>query len=68
MEVKIFTKILKYKQGFLPGSVTPSDCGLAAEVNLWLASKPDIKINNISQSQSGGLWQPVTIVLTVWYQ
>jgi hypothetical protein len=54
MEVKIFTKIIKSKQGFLPSSVASTDCGLEAETNLWLASKPDVEIKNITQSQSGG--------------
>ena len=68
MEVKIFTKIIKSKLGFLPNSATSSDSGLEAEVNLWLASKPDIEIKSITQSQSGGSWMPSTIVVTVWYQ
>jgi hypothetical protein len=68
MEVKIFTKVLKTKRGFLPNSDTSSDSGLEAEINLWLASKPDIEIKNITQSQSGGSWLPATVVVTVWYQ
>lgn len=68
MEAKIFTKILKTNRGFLPNSEMPSDSGLEAEINLWLASKPDIEIKNISQTQSGGSWFPATIVVTVWYQ
>ncbi|MGL1957396.1 MAG: hypothetical protein OCD00_08790 [Colwellia sp.] len=68
MEVKIFTKIMKPKQGFWPSSQTSSDCGLEPEINLWLASKPDIEIKNVTQSQSGGSWMPATLVVTVWYQ
>lgn len=68
MEIKIFTKILKSKSGFLPSSVISSDCGLEPEINLWLASRPDIEIKNITQSQSGGSWMPVTIVVSIWYQ
>ncbi len=68
MEVKIFTRILKTKRGFLPNSNTSSDSGLEAEINLWLASKPDIEIKNITQSQSGGSWFPATVVVTIWYQ
>lgn len=68
MEVKLFTKIIKSKSGFLPNSVTSSDCGLEAEINLWLASKPNIEIKNITQSQSGGSWMPATIIVSVWYQ
>ena len=68
MNVKIFTKIIKPTQGFWPSSTTTSDCGLEAEINLWLASKPDIIITNITQSQSGGSWMPATLVVTVWYQ
>jgi len=68
MEVKVFTKIIKPKSGFWPSSVTSSDCGLEAEINLWLASKPGIEINNITQTQSGGSWMPATIVVTLWYQ
>jgi hypothetical protein len=68
IEVKIFTKIIKSKQGFWPTSTTSSDCGLEAEINLWLATKPDVEIKNITQSQSGGSWMPATLVVTVWYQ
>jgi hypothetical protein len=68
MEVKIFTKIIKPKQGFWPSSTTSSDCGLEGEINLWLATQPDIEIKNITQSQSGGSWMPATVVVTVWYQ
>ncbi|NMP16338.1 hypothetical protein [Thalassotalea sp. Y01] len=68
MEVKIFTKLLKPKRGFWPSSESATDGGLEAEVNLWLASKPDIKITKISQSQSGGSWFPSTLVISVWYQ
>ena len=68
MEVKIFTKVIKTKQGIWPNSETSSDRGLEAEINLWLASKPDIDIKNITQSQSGGSWMPATIVVSVWYQ
>jgi hypothetical protein len=68
MEVKIFTKIIKPKQGFWPSSTTSSDCGIEGEINLWLASKPDVEIKNITQSQSGGSWMPTTLVVTVWYQ
>jgi len=68
MEVKIFTKIIKPKQGFWPSSTESSDCGLEDEINLWLVSKPDVEIKNITQSQSGGSWMPATIVVTVWYQ
>jgi len=67
MEVKIFTKVLKSKLGFLPNSDIISDRGLEAEVNLWLASKPEIEIKNIIQSQSGGSWLPPTIVVSIWY-
>ncbi len=68
MDVKIFTKIIKPKRGFLPNSESISDNGLEAEINLWLASKPDIEIKNITQSQSGGSWLPSTLVISVWYQ
>ena len=68
MKVKIFTKILKTKRGFLPHSDISSDSGLEPEINLWLASKPNIAIKNITQSQSGGSWFPATLVVTVWYQ
>jgi len=68
MEVKIFTKVVRTKQGFFPSSATTSDCGLEAEINLWLASKPNIEIKNITQSQSGGSWMPATLTVTVWYQ
>ncbi len=68
MEVKIFTKTLKPKQGFWTGSEHLTDCGLEAEINLWLASNPDIEIKKITQSQSGGSWMPAKIVITIWYQ
>jgi hypothetical protein len=68
MEVKIFTKIIKAKSGFWPNSETASDRGLEDEINLWLATKPDIEIKDITQSQSGGSWMPATVVVTVWYQ
>ncbi|XPF95258.1 hypothetical protein ACM9HF_04390 [Colwellia sp. RE-S-Sl-9] len=67
MEVKVFTKTLKPKQRFWPGSVTLSNGGLESEINLWLAANPDIEITKITQSQSGGSWIPATIVVTVWY-
>ena len=73
MEVKIFTKIGKSKRGFLPGSDTSSDDGLEAEINLWLASKPDIEVKKMTQSQSGGSWFPSILVIrsilviSVWY-
>jgi hypothetical protein len=68
MEVKVFTKIIKAKQGFWPSSVTSSDCGLEGEINIWLATQPDIEVKNITQSQSGGSWLPSTLVISVWYQ
>ena len=68
MEVKIFTKILRPKQGFWPSSVSSSDYGLEPEINSWLALNPEIEIKNITQSQSGGSWAPSTIVVSVWYQ
>ncbi|ABV37115.1 conserved hypothetical protein [Shewanella sediminis HAW-EB3] len=67
MEVKIFTKVLRPKVGFLPKSDTATDHGLEAEINLWLASQPNIDIQNITQSQSGGSFQPATLVVSVWY-
>jgi hypothetical protein len=68
MEVKIFTKIIKSKHGFWPNSQSSSDCGLEGEINLWLATQPDIEIKNITQSQSGGSWMPATLVVSIWYQ
>lgn len=65
--VKIFTKIIKSKPGFWPNSEVSSDRGLEAETNLWLATRPDIEIKDITQSQSGGSWMPATIVVSVWY-
>jgi len=67
MDVKVFTKILKHKQGFLPSSNKSSDGGLEPEINAWLALNPDIEIKHITQSQSGGSWFPSTIVVSVWY-
>ena len=67
MEVKVFTKILRHKLGFLPTSNKSSDGGLESEINIWLALNPDIEIKNITQSQSGGLWQPSIIVVSLWY-
>lgn len=68
MEVKIFTKTLKPKLGFWPSTESLTDCGLEAEINLWLAAQPEIEIKNMTQSQSGGSWMPAKIVVTVWYQ
>ena len=68
MEVKIFTKILRAKIGFLPKSDVDTDQGLEGEINLWLATQPNIKIQNITQSQSGGFFQPSTIVVSIWYK
>jgi hypothetical protein len=68
MEVKIFTKSLKPKLNFWMKPIGNLDGGLEAEINLWLASKPDIEIKNITQTQSGGSWMPATLVVTVWYQ
>jgi hypothetical protein len=68
MEVKIFTKILKPKRGFLPNTDSLSAIGLEAEINLWLASNPGIEIKNITQTQSGGSWFPATLIVSVWYQ
>ena len=67
MEVKIFTKILRPKVGFLPKSDTATDHGLEGEINLWLATQPNIKIDKITQSQSGGSLHPSTIVISIWY-
>jgi len=67
MEVKIFTKILRAKTGFLPNTDTATDHGLEGEINIWLATQPNIKIQNITQSQSGGSFQPSTIVISIWY-
>ncbi|MGB2742090.1 MAG: hypothetical protein WBC60_16230 [Cognaticolwellia sp.] len=64
----MFTKIIKPKQGFWPNSRAVSDCGLEGEINLWLASMPNIEIKNITQSQSGGSYMPTTLVVTIWYQ
>ena len=68
MEVKIFTKILRAKIGFLPKSDVATDQGLEGEINLWLATQPNIKIQNITQSLSGGSFQPSTIVVSIWYK
>lgn len=68
MEVKVFTKVLTPKQGFWPRSTIVSNNGLEGEINLWLASQPDIKILKITQSQSGGSWMPATLTISVWYQ
>jgi len=68
MEVKIFTKVLRPKIGFMSKSDTVTDHGLEAEINLWLASQPNIEIQDITQSQSGGSFQPSTIVISVWYK
>ena len=68
MEVKIFTKILRPKIGFLPKSDTAQDQGLEGEINLWLATQPKINIDHITQSQSGGSFQTSTIVVTIWYK
>ncbi|MGK0499412.1 MAG: hypothetical protein ACJAYG_001049 [Oceanicoccus sp.] len=68
MEVKVFTKILQPKRGFLRSDDKSTDGGLEAEVNLWLASKPDIKVTNMTQSQSGGSWMPATLVVSLWYE
>jgi len=67
MEVKIFTKILRPKVGFLPKSDIATDHGLEGDINMWLATQPNIKIHNITQSQSGCSLQPSTIVVSVWY-
>ena len=67
MEVKIFTKILRPKVGFLPKSDTATDHDLEGEINLWLATQSNIKIDNITQPQSGGSFQPSTIVVSIWY-
>ncbi|MFT5636173.1 MAG: hypothetical protein ACI89T_001630 [Cognaticolwellia sp.] len=67
IEVKIFTKIIKTKRGFLPNSDTSSDSGLEAEINLWLASKPNVEVKKVTQSQSGGSWLPSTLIISVWY-
>jgi len=48
MKVKIFTKFLRPKRRLRPGSETPTDGGLEAKINDWLASKPDIEIKNIT--------------------
>lgn len=68
MEVKVFTKILKPKEGFWPSSETLTNCGLEGEINLWLATQPNIEIVNISQSQSGGSWMSTKVVVTVWFK
>jgi hypothetical protein len=46
MKVKIFTKNLKTKGGFLSGVGTVSDDGLKDELNLWLASQPNIDVES----------------------
>jgi len=68
MEVKIFTKILKTQRAFVTANDKSTDGGLEAVINLWLASKPEIKVANITQSQSGGSWMPATLVVSVWYE
>jgi len=44
------------------------DCGLEKEVNLWLSKYPDIEVKEIKQTQSGGSFLPVTLIITIWYQ
>jgi hypothetical protein len=56
---------MKSKSGFWPNSEVSSDRGLETEINLWLATKPEIKIKDITQSQSGGSWVPSTVVVSV---
>lgn len=67
MDVKIFTTTVQKKQGFWPSSAESTVCSLEAEVNLWLATKPDIEIKNITQSQSGGSFLPATLTISIWY-
>ena len=47
MKVKIFTKYLKTKGGLLSGVGTVSDDGLEDELNLWLASQPNIDVEKV---------------------
>ena len=68
MKVKIFTKNLKTKGGFLSGVGTVSDDGLEDELNLWLASQPNIDVEGVTQSESAGFGQPTNSTVCVWYQ
>jgi len=68
MKVKIFTKHLKTKGGLLSGVGTVSDDGLEDELNLWLASQPNIDVEKVTQSESAGFGQPTTLTVCVWYQ
>ena len=68
MKVKIFTKNLKTKGGLLSGVGTVSDDGLEDELNLWLASQPNIDVEKVTQSESAGFGQPTALTVCVWYQ
>lgn len=68
MEVKVFAKELRPKQNFWSKPVEPLDCGVDAEINIWLAANPDIVVKNIKQSMTGGSWLPAKLVISIWYE
>ena len=68
MEVKIFNKVLVAKNDFWSRPVESIHSGLDDEINEWISKNPNIKINNIKQSQSGGSFGPSVIVISIWYE
>jgi len=38
------------------------------EVNAWLATNPNIKIERIAQSSNGGSWATTKLFISIWYE
>ena len=70
MNAKIFGKELRPKQNFWSKPIEPLDCGVEAEINIWLASNPNITVKEIEQSMTGagGSWAPAKLVISIWYE
>lgn len=39
-----------------------------SQINAWLAQNPDVQIENIKQSASGGSWGASLWMISIWYK
>jgi hypothetical protein len=61
------TKLFLAKMGYF-GREGGFGSRVEREINEWLDAHPTIKIAEIVQSCSGGSFEPMTLVISVWYQ
>jgi hypothetical protein len=61
------TKLFLLKKSYLSRS-RGFGARVEREINDWLEAHPKIKIVDIVQSASGGSMEPMTLVISIWYE